>query len=68
MKYLLDIPEERAIDAEKLFNSTDFIEQFRVIASNEITNSTLLESIHAYESGVIKPISVTLQKLKKISL
>ena len=47
MKYLLDIPEERAIDAEKLFQSADFIEQFRVIASNEITNSTLLESIEA---------------------
>jgi len=63
MKYLLDIPEERAIDAEKLFQSTDFIEQFRVIASNEITNSTLLESIEAYESGRVLPSPLTLTLL-----
>jgi len=66
MKYLLDIPEERAVDAEKLFQSTDFIEQFRVIAPNEITNSALLESIEAYESGRVLPSPLTLKDLKEL--
>jgi len=63
MKYLLDIPEERAKDAEKLFESTDSIKQFRVIAPNEITNSAIMESIEAYESGRVLPSPLTLTLL-----
>jgi hypothetical protein len=66
MKYLLDIPEEKALEAENLFRSIDFIEQFRVIAPNEITNSTLLESIESFESGKVLPTPLTLKELKEL--
>jgi hypothetical protein len=66
MKYLLDIPEERAKEAEKLFSSTDFIENFHVVSPNEITNSTVMESIEAYESGRIIPTPLSLKELKDL--
>jgi hypothetical protein len=50
MKYIVEIPESKMADAEEFFRSISFIRNFTPIASNEITNSSILKSIEDYES------------------
>ena len=66
MKYILDISDDKVAFAEEFFKSVSFVKKVRVVAPNEITNSAILRSIEAYESGKEKPTSFNLAQLKKM--
>jgi hypothetical protein len=68
MKYRLDIEiaDGDATFAEKFFKSVSFVKKVKTIATNEITNSAILESIEAYEKGKLVPTPLSLKELKSL--
>ena len=57
MRYRIEveIPENKVSFAEEFFKSISFVRKVRAIASNEITNAAILQSIESYESGQVNP-------------
>ncbi len=68
MKYTLEIEmdENKANFAEEFFKSISFVKKVRHIASNEITNPAILQSIESYEKSKIKPTPLNLSELKEM--
>lgn len=66
MRYILEIPENKMALAEEFFKSISFITKVTPISSNEITNSSILQSIEDYESKSKTPTSLNLDELKKL--
>ena len=68
MKYTLEIEidENKATFAEEFFKSISFVKKVRHIASNEITNPVILQSIESYENGSKKPTALNLSELKEM--
>ena len=64
MKYILEIPENKIAFAEEFFKSVSFIKKIKAIASNEISNISILKSIEDYESKNIKATPLNLAELK----
>jgi hypothetical protein len=66
MRYLLDIDiaDNKTTFAEEFFKTISFVKKVRVIASNEITNPAILQSIDDYEKGKAKPTPLSLAELK----
>ena len=68
MKYMLEIEidEDKAGFAEEFFKSISFVKKVRHIASNEITNPKILQSIESYEKNKVKPTPLNLSELKEM--
>lgn len=66
MKYILDIPNNKAGLAEEMFKSISFIKNVRAIAPNEVTNPAILQSIENYEKGEVRATPLSLDELKKM--
>ena len=49
MKYIIEIPENKMEVAEELFKSISYIKKITPVASTEITNSFILQSIEDHE-------------------
>jgi hypothetical protein len=66
MKYILDIDiaDDKRTFAEEFFKTISFVKKVRAIASNEITNPAILQSIEDYETGKAKPTPLNLAELK----
>jgi hypothetical protein len=66
MKYILDIDiaDDKRSFAEEFFKTISFVKKVRAIASNEITNPAILQSIEDYETGKAKPTPLNLAELK----
>lgn len=66
MRYILDIDiaDNKTTFAEEFFKTISFVKNVRAIASNEITNPAILQSISDYEKGKIKPTPLNLAELK----
>jgi hypothetical protein len=68
MRYLLDIDiaENKQSFAEEFFKTISFVKNVRKVASNEITNPTILQSIEDYENGKNIPTPLSLAELKEM--
>jgi hypothetical protein len=66
MKYILDIPENKASFAEEFFKTISFIKNFKAVLPNEVNNPSLVQSIEDYENGTISPTPLSLDELKKM--
>lgn len=66
MKIVVDINESKVAFALEFFKNVSFIKKAKAIASNEITNPDILQSIEGYEKGKIKPSPVNLKELKAL--
>ena len=66
MKYIIDIADNKTAFAEEFFKSFSFVKKIRAVASNEITNPAILQSIEAYEKGKEKPTPLNLAELKEM--
>jgi hypothetical protein len=64
MKYIIEIPESKMAFAEEFFNSVSFIKKVTPVASNEITNVSVLKSIEDYENKKLNPTPLNLEDLK----
>jgi len=66
MKYILDIDidDNKKTFAEEFFKTISFVKKVRAVASNEITNPAILQSIEDYEKGKLKPAPLNLAELK----
>jgi hypothetical protein len=66
MKYILDIDiaDDKRTFAEEFFKTISFVKKVTAIASNEITNPAILQSIEDYEKGKAKPTPLNLSELK----
>lgn len=56
MKFILeiDIADDKRAFAEEFFKTISFVKKVRAVASNEITNPAILQSIEEYENRGIK--------------
>lgn len=68
MKYTIEIEidENKANFVEEFFKSISFVKKVRHIASNEITNPAILQSIESYEKSKEKPTPLNLSELKEM--
>ena len=66
MKYILEVPENKMALAEEFFKSISFIKKVTPVASNEITNRSILKSIEDYESKNVSPTPLNLEELKAL--
>jgi hypothetical protein len=64
MKFIIEIPENKIAFAEEFFKSISFVKQVKAIASNEITNISILKDIEDYESKKVQPTPLNLAELK----
>jgi hypothetical protein len=66
MRYILDIDiaDNKSAFAEEFFKTISFVKKVRTIASNEIINPAILQSIDDYEKGKAKPTPLNLAELK----
>jgi hypothetical protein len=66
MKFILEIEvaDNETSFAEKFFKNISFVKKVKTVAANEITNPVILESIEAYEKGMVKPTPLNLAELK----
>ncbi len=66
MKYILDIDiaDNKTNFVEEFFKTISFVKKVRAIASNEITNPAILQSIGDFEKGKVKPTPLNLAELK----
>lgn len=66
MRYILDIDvdKNKIAFAEEFFKTISFVKKVRAIASNEITDPAILQSIDEYEKGKTKPTPLNLAELK----
>ncbi|GHT73468.1 hypothetical protein FACS189456_3930 [Bacteroidia bacterium] len=66
MTYQVNIADNKISFAEEFFKSISFVQGFRVVPSNEITNPAILQSIEAYESGAVPPTPFDLATQKEM--
>ncbi|MCR8557144.1 hypothetical protein KXD93_05800 [Mucilaginibacter sp. BJC16-A38] len=68
MKYILEIEVAggEATFVEKFLKNISFVKKVKAVASNEITNPAILQSIEAYENGSVKPTPLNLAELKSM--
>ncbi|MDR2148368.1 MAG: hypothetical protein LBE91_18150 [Tannerella sp.] len=66
MKYIVEIPADRAAFAEEFFKTVSFIRTVKFIADNEVTNPAVLHSMEQYERGLVKPTPLNLEDLKQM--
>ena len=68
MRYILDIDiaDNKINFAEEFFKTISFVKKVKLIASNEITNPAILQSIEDYEKGRKTPSPMSLPDLKKM--
>jgi hypothetical protein len=64
MKYVLEVPDNKSDFAEEFFKTISFVKNIKQIASNEITNPLILQSIDDYETGKLTPTPLSLKELK----
>ncbi len=64
MKYVLEVPDNKSDFAEEFFKTISFVKNIKQIASNEITNPSILQSIDDYETGKLTPTPLSLKELK----
>jgi hypothetical protein len=66
MKYILEIEVagNETTFVEKFLKNISFVKAVKPVASNEITNPAILQSIEAYEKGKISPTPLSLSELK----
>ncbi|MFA9214951.1 MAG: hypothetical protein ACEQSR_14110 [Candidatus Methylacidiphilales bacterium] len=64
MKYVLEVPDNKSDFAEEFFKTISFVKNIKQIASNEITNPSILQSINDYETGISTPTPLSLKELK----
>lgn len=64
MKYVLEVPDNKSDFAEEFFKTISFVKNIKQIASNEITNPSILQSIDDYETGKLRPTPLSLKELK----
>jgi hypothetical protein len=64
MKYVLEVPDNKSDFAEEFFKTISFVKNIKQIASNEITNPSILQSIDDYEIGKLTPTPLSLKELK----
>ncbi len=64
MKYILEIPQNKAKFAKDFFKSISFVKSFKEIEANEITDKKILKSINDYENKKKKPTPMSLEELK----
>jgi hypothetical protein len=66
MKYIIyiDTEDEKETFIEEFFKKIPFVKRVRAIASNEITNPAILQSIDDYEKGKSIPTPLNLAELK----
>ena len=66
MRYILDIDidDSKTTFAEEFFKTISFVKKVRAVASNEINNPAILQSIDDYEKGNINPTPLNLAELK----
>jgi hypothetical protein len=64
MKYVLEVPDNKSDFAEEFFKTISFVKNIKQIASNEITNPSILQSIDDYETGISTPTPLSLKELK----
>ena len=57
MKFILeiDIADDKRAFAEEFFKTISFVKKVRAVASNEITNPAILQSIEEYEKQKTQP-------------
>ncbi|MBK7958473.1 MAG: hypothetical protein IPK03_10395 [Bacteroidetes bacterium] len=68
MRYIIDIDiaDNKLKFVEEFFKTISFVKKIRAIASNEITNPVILQSIEDYEKGKTKPTPLNLAELKEM--
>ena len=68
MKYTLEIEidDDKSFFAEEFFKAVSFVKKVKHIASNEITNPAIIESIESYENGKTNPTPLNLSELKEM--
>ena len=64
MRYIIDIADNKSVFAEEFFKTISFVKNVKAIASNEITNPSILHSIEAYENGKVYATPLSLSELK----
>jgi hypothetical protein len=64
MKYIIEITDEKTAFAEEFFKSISFVKKVQSIASNEITNASILKEIENYENKKKIPSPLNLLELK----
>jgi len=66
MKYILEIEVagNETTFVEKFLKNISFVKAVKPVASNEITNPAILQSIEAYETGKISSTPLNLAELK----
>jgi hypothetical protein len=50
MKYILEIPQNKAKFAKDFFKSISFVKSIKEVDAKEITNKRILKSINDYET------------------
>lgn len=68
MKFILDIDiaDDKRAFAEEFFKTISFVKKVRAVASNEITNPAILQSIEEYEKQKTQPTPLSLSELKAL--
>jgi hypothetical protein len=68
MKYILEIEVagNETTFVERFLKNISFIKAVKPIASNEISNPEVLQSIEAYETGRVAPTPLSLAELKSM--
>ncbi len=68
MRFLLDIDitNNKSDFAEKFYKTISLVKNASVIASNEITTPSILQSIKDYENNLVKPTPFSLNELKAL--
>jgi hypothetical protein len=68
MKYTieLDVAGNKMPLVQDFLRAISFVRHVRVVPHNEITNAAILQSIEAYESGMVSPTPLSLSELKEM--
>ncbi len=66
MRFILDIPNNKAKIANEIFKNISFVKNISKISDNEIPNLEVLKSIESYEAKKNQPQIITLADLKNL--
>jgi hypothetical protein len=66
-KVELDVSEQKLSLVLEFLKGVSFIKNIRAVASNEITNQKILDSIEDYEKGKTEPVPLSLAELKAMT-
>jgi hypothetical protein len=68
MKYILEIEvaDSETTFVKKFLKNISFVKKVKAVATNEITNPAILQSIEAYENGKMQPTPLNLAELKSM--